>query len=71
MVEALSRTGIHKGARKRRLLPWVGALTRKDLIWLDVTEGVGRGRYRPLWTEATDKDGIRRKRPLRAAASSA
>ena len=34
-------------------------ITRKDLIWLDATEGVGRGRYRPLWTEATDKAGIR------------
>lgn len=34
-------------------------ITRKDLIWLEATEGVGRGRYRPLWTEATDKGGIR------------
>ena len=31
-------------------------ITRRDLIWLDSTEGVPGPRYRQLWTEAEDKE---------------
>jgi cation transport regulator ChaC len=34
-------------------------ITRKDLLWLDYTEGVPGRRYRHLWTEAEDRDGRR------------
>jgi cation transport regulator ChaC len=30
-------------------------ITRKDLVWLDCTEGVPGRRYRQLWTEAEDR----------------
>ena len=32
-------------------------ITRRDLVWLDVTEGVPGFGYRHLWTEAEDADG--------------
>ena len=32
-------------------------ITRKDLVWLDCTEGVPGRRYRQLWTEAKDRGG--------------
>lgn len=32
-------------------------ITRRDLIWLDSTEGVPGRRYRPVWLEAEDVDG--------------
>jgi cation transport regulator ChaC len=34
-------------------------ITRKDLLWLDCTEGVPGPRYRQLWTEAEDREGRR------------
>jgi len=34
-------------------------ITRKDLVWLDCTEGVPGPRYRQLWLEAFDIDGNR------------
>ena len=34
-------------------------ITRRDLIWLDSTEGVPGPRYRHLWIEAEDKRGCR------------
>jgi len=34
-------------------------ITRKDLVWLDCTEGVPGPRYRQLWTEAEDTKGNR------------
>lgn len=34
-------------------------ITRRDLIWLDSTEGVPGPRYRHLWTEAEDMQGCR------------
>ncbi len=37
-------------------------ITRRDLVHLDSTEGVPGRRYRHLWVEAEDNDGI----PLRA-----
>lgn len=32
-------------------------ITRRDLLWLDSTEGVPGPRYRHLWIEAEDRDG--------------
>lgn len=34
-------------------------IKRKDLLWLDCTEGVPGRRYRHVWTEATDENGCR------------
>lgn len=34
-------------------------ITRKDLVWLDCTEGVPGWRYRQLWVEAEDRQGNR------------
>jgi len=34
-------------------------ITRKDLLWLDYTEGIPGRRYHPLWTEAEDVDANR------------
>lgn len=34
-------------------------ITRKDLLWLDYTEGVPGRRYRHLWNEAEDRQGNR------------
>lgn len=34
-------------------------ITRKDLVWLDCTEGVPGRRYCQLWTEAEDRGGNR------------
>ena len=34
-------------------------ITRRDLIWLDSTEGVPGPRYRQLWIEAEDREGNR------------
>ncbi len=34
-------------------------ITRKDLVWLDCTEGVPGQRYRQLWLEAEDRQGNR------------
>ena len=34
-------------------------ITRKDLLWLDYTEGVPSRRYRHLWSEAEDRQGSR------------
>lgn len=33
-------------------------IDRKQLIWLDATEGVGRGRYRPHWLTAKDTNDV-------------
>ncbi len=34
-------------------------ISRKDLVWLDSTEGVPGSRYRPLWIEAEDAESRR------------
>jgi cation transport regulator ChaC len=34
-------------------------ITRKDLLWLDATEGVPGRRYRHLWLEAEDTEGCK------------
>lgn len=34
-------------------------ITRRDLVWLDATEGVPGRRYRHVWAEAEDIDGNR------------
>src|SRR5918993_2734469 len=36
-------------------------ITRRDLVWLDATEGIPWSRYRPLWLDAEEIDGC----PLR------
>jgi gamma-glutamylcyclotransferase len=32
-------------------------ITRRDLVWLDASEGVPGRRYRPIWLDAEDIDG--------------
>ncbi len=34
-------------------------MTRRDMVWLNSTEGVPGWRYRPIWLEAEDQHGIR------------
>ncbi|MBL4824964.1 MAG: gamma-glutamylcyclotransferase [SAR324 cluster bacterium] len=33
-------------------------ITRLEMVWLNSTEGVPGWRYRPVWLEATDMDGV-------------
>lgn len=34
-------------------------MTRRDMVWLNSTEGVPGWRYRPIWLEAEDQNGNR------------